>query len=180
MNLGNVKSWSISQGLVKKVVSGGVTLWEKMSYINRVKTSIDTDGSIYNGTGYIGRKRLSSSGVLKDADYASATGYISASSGAIVRIKGVDWNNTSYCYVCAYNASFGFISAVNSNGEYGGGTVSRNGDLATVTLNNNSNIAYVRVSAVHSSADAGYTSVAKPIEGPGSYLIVTINQEITD
>lgn len=168
-----------------KNTSGETALPEQVNpddkkYINQVPISIDTDGSVFNGKGYVGKTRLSSSGVTKSLDYVSTTGYIPASSGAVIRIKGVAWNNATACYVCAYDGDFGFISAVNATGEYGGGTVTRNGDVAEVTLKTNANIAYVRVSAVHTSSDADYFTVPDPKEGPGSYLIVTVNQEITD
>lgn len=152
------------------------------SYTNQVPISIDTDGSVFNGTGYVGATRLSSSGALKTVDYTSTTGYIPASSGAKIRIKGVDWLNqgSAQNYVCAYNSEFEFISAVNKDGSYGGGTVSGDSKVAIVTLLENPEIAYIRVSATHNSNDPGYASVQTKTEGPGSYLIVTVNEEITD
>ena len=170
---------SISSVTGNIIITATATEIVVSSYTNQVPISKDTDGSVFNGKGWIGNTRLSSSGATKSNSYTSVTGYIPATSGAIVRIKGVAWNNAGSCYVCSYNSNFGFVAAVNSDGAYGGGTVSRNGDVSEVTLPNNSNIAYVRVSAVHTQSDAGYTSVADPLEGPGSYLIVTVNQEIT-
>lgn len=138
---------------------------------NLVPYAIDTDGSIYDGDGWIAKKRLSSSGVLKDANYVSTTGFIPASSGAIIRIGGCQWidttNATSSNYVCSYDANFNFICAVNCAGSYGGGTVSGDSSVAVVTLPTNENIAYVRVSAY------GHT-----INGAGETLIVTVNEEI--
>lgn len=154
---------------------------EKM-YTNQVPISIDTDGSVFNGKGYIGATRLSSSGSTKDKEYCSTTGYIPASSGAVIRIKGVSWVNKSAStnYVCAYDSDFKFISAVNSEGYYGGGTVSGDSEVAIVTLPDDNNIVHVRVSAVHEGTDAGYSSVTDKTEGPGSYLIVTVNEEIIE
>ena len=140
----------------------------KQGYTNLVPTSIDTDGTIFNGKGWIEKTRLSSSGVTKTFDYASTTGYMPASSGAVVRIKGSNWDNGTACYVCSYKSDFSFVGAVNSDGLYGGGTVTREGDISIVTLTTNNEIAYVRVSAIGNHS-----------EGPGADLIVTVNEEIT-
>ena len=52
---------------------------DEQKYTNQVPTSIDTDGSVFNGVGYVGRTRLSSSGATKkDADFVTTTGYIPA------------------------------------------------------------------------------------------------------
>lgn len=137
-------------------------------YTNQVPISIDTDGTVFNGKGWIGETRLSSSGVTKTFDYTSTTGYMPASSGAVVRIKGSNWDNGTGCYVCSYKSDFSFVGAVNSEGIYGGGTVTREGDISIVTLTTNNDIAYVRVSAI-----------GDRVEGPGADLIVTVNEEIT-
>ena len=183
IDFSTVKSITIPEGIATKIVAAGQTIWEAVgevvSYTNQVPISKDANGSIFNGKGWIEKTRLSSSGATKANDYTSTTGYIPATSGATIRIKGVAWNNGAD-YVCTYNSGFTFLTALNGQGSYGGGTiVSRVGDVVTVKLPTNSNIAYIRVSAIHSSKDAGYASVAKPIEGPGSYLIVTVNEEIT-
>ena len=149
-------------------------------YTNQVPISVDTDGkTIFNGTGWIGNKRLSSSGAVKDSTYTSVTGYIPASSGDIIRIKGVTWTGSSN-YVCSYDANHGFLTAINGQGAYGGGTLTRDDDVSIVTLPINANIRWIRVSAIHDDRDAGYAGVADKLEGPGSYLIVTVNEEITD
>lgn len=149
-------------------------------YTNQVPISIDTDGTVFNGKGWVEQTRLSSSGGSKTAEYASTTGYISASSCAVVCIKGVSWTGGS-SYVCAYKSDFSFVSALNGEGAYGGGEiVSRIDDVTTIKLLSNSDIAYIRVSASLSASDAGASSVANPKDGPGSYLIVTVNEEITE
>lgn len=176
MIFSNVKSVSIPEGMVTKIANAsGVTLWSKAPEgpVNWVPKSIDTDGSTFNGKGWIGKKRLSSSGVVKDANYVSTTGFIPAKASDVVRIGGCYWldsANSSANYVCTYDANFTFVGAVNCVGSYGGGTVSGDKNVAVVTLKNTSTIAYVRVSAGHS--DYG-------VDGPGAQMIVTINEEIT-
>ena len=178
MIFSNVKSVTIPEGVVTKITNAsGAVLWAKEPEgpTNWVPKSIDTDGSIFNGKGWIGATRLSSSGVAKSANYASTTGYIPAKAGDVVRIAGTYWLSSSFLstnYVCTYDSSFKFIAAVNCGGSYGGGTVSGDSDVAVVKLNNTSTIAYIRVS----SSDASGNAVG--VDGPGDNLIVTINEEI--
>lgn len=183
---------TVNNGSVTPIADGTCTIWAKcgsgyascsvtvamVSYTNKVPTSIGSDGSVLNGKGYESQTRLSSSGSTKSGDYTSTTGYISAKSGDVVRIQGVSYDDNSD-YICAYKSDFSFIGASSGTGSYTGlGTITKSGGIATLALPNNSNIAYIRVSAKHDSADAKYSSVANPIEGPGSYLIVTIDEEI--
>lgn len=176
MAFSNIKAITIPEGVVKKISVGNSIIWEEpSSYKNWVPYSIDTDGSIFNGTGWIGKTRLSSSGATKDANYASVTGYIPAKAGDVVRIAGTYWLSSDYQstnYVCTYDSNFAFIAAVNCAGSYGGGTVSGDSNVAEVILKNTSTIAYIRVS----SSDASGNSVG--VDGPGNNLIVTINEEI--
>lgn len=144
------------------------------SYTNQVPISIDTDGSIYNGVGWIGRTRLSSSGSLSStlSDYVSTTGFIPASSGAVIRIGGTDVKfNSGIHYVIAYDSAFTKLTAVNGEGAYSGGTITDEANgVRAVKLLDNSKIAWVRVTAGTTSSD---------INGPGDKLIVTVNEEIT-
>jgi hypothetical protein len=176
MDFSTIKAITIPEGVVKKISIGNNIIWEEpSSYKNWVPYSINTDGSIFNGTGWIGKTRLSSSGATKSADYASTTGYIPAKAGDVVRIAGTGWLDSNYLstnYVCTYDSDFNFIAAVNCGGVYGGGTVSGDLNVAVVTLKDTSTIAYIRVS----SSDASGNPVG--VDGPGDNLIVTINEEI--
>lgn len=163
------------------VIMASATAVVVSGYTNRVPLSVDENGDIYNGIGWIGATRLSSSGVNKDKEYSSAIGYIRVNSGDVIRIKGIAFN-TSTEYVCAYaldHSFLGYLTGIELS-KNAIGTVVVNGDLATVTLAQNDSIAWIRISAEHNSNDAGYGGVANPKEGPGSYLIVTVNEEITD
>ena len=79
------------------------------AYTNRVSTSIDTDGSIYNGTGYQEGYRLNSSGTTTEASASGAinSGFIPYD-GEVIRVYGstssVVGNNSNY--VILYNADF--------------------------------------------------------------------------
>ena len=119
------------------------------AYTNQVPISIDTNGSIFNGKGWIERTRLSSTGVTKANDFTSATGYMPALSGAIVRIKATAWDNGAD-YICTYNSSFGFLTALSGQGAYGGGEIiSRDGGVTTIRLPSNNNIALFKFVNYH-------------------------------
>lgn len=149
-------------------------------YTNQVPLSVDENGNVFNGKGWLGNTRLSSSGTTKEFGYSSVTGYIRANGGDVIRIKGVQFDAGGE-YVCVYNAKhelIGYLTGASNSANVG--TYVVNGDLTTVTLAANSNIAWIRVSLQHDASDAGYSTVADPMEGPGSYMIVTVNEEITD
>jgi hypothetical protein len=178
MDFSTVKAITIPNGAVKKIERNGVAIWEEpSSYKNWVPYAIDTNKNILNGVGYIGKTRLSSSGATKSASRVSTTGFIPASSGAVIRVPA-EYFDAGSSYVCSYNSSFGFIAAVNYNGGYAGGTVVTNGNVKEITLLNNSNIAYVRVSMEWSSVDTGYSSATDATQGPCEHMIVTVNEEL--
>lgn len=179
MDFSSVTAITIPNGEVTKIAIGDLVLWEApASFKNWVPYSIDTDKSIFNGVGYVGKTRLSSSGATKSASRVSTTGFIPASSGAVIRVPAEYFDGAS-SYVCSYNSSFGFIAAVNSGGAYGGGTVVTDGNTKEITLPNNSSIAYVRVSMEWSSVDTGFASATDNTQGPCEHMIVTVNEEIT-
>lgn len=161
-------------------------------YINQVPISKDTDGVTifgedYNGDGvkdgYLVKTRLSSSGSTKECNYASVTGYISASSGAKIRIKGTGFDKDND-YICAYKSDLSLIGATSGSGGYTGlGTVTREGNGVTLlTLPSNSNIKWVRVCSMWDGDDPNYPldNATLALNGPGAYLIVTVGQEIVD
>lgn len=174
MNLANVKAVVIPEGSVRQIASAdGTVLW-KSGPTNQVPLSIDTDGSIYQGTGFLSGYRLSSSGVLKATDTTSVTGYIPARGGDVVRVSGCWWYNPGFAgsnYVCAYAADFTYLGPVNATGyDYGypGVFAGIGGDeeVAVITLADNAGIAYIRVSCGENSGP------------PGAKMFVTINEEI--
>lgn len=182
----DVTSTVYSNGVISiSSVTGDVvitaTATAKAKYTNQVPISIDTDGSIFNGKGWIEATRLSSSGATKAESYVTTTGFIPATSGAIVRIAGIKWATSTSSgadYVVSYDSDFNFIAAVNAGGSYGGGTVSGDDSVSVVTLLDNDAIAFVRVSAKHDASDASWNLVENRNDGPGDYLIVTVNEEI--
>lgn len=161
--------------------TGTITLWPE-KYLNLVPSSIDTDGTIYNGCGYIDGYRLSSSGALKAQANSAATGFIKATKTDVVRMAGVKWLTTEgYNYFAMYDESFNLIETVN----YSKGETTQNGwsynskgalDRANtyvyvenditrfdIALKDGYDYAYIRISAYGSGAD----------------MIITVNEEIT-
>jgi hypothetical protein len=77
---------------------------------NLVPTSIDTDGSIFNGKGYKDGTRLNSSGVVTTQNDSTSIGFIPCKKGDKFRITGVYFGHsqngpTVYAYISIYNAS---------------------------------------------------------------------------
>ena len=189
MNFSQVKQLTIPEGEVTEIICNGVTLW-KAGYTNQVPVSTDTDGSIFNGVGYIENRRLSSSGGLSSstANGAVTKGFIPwHGDTTILRLKGVEWLNytilSGNLYLMFYDANKksrgenDYMSA----GMYKGGnynhilTVTRDADGVETFVwnkdygNTNAVLNWVR--------SASYVRVTA--QGKGADMIVTINEEIT-
>lgn len=180
--LRELKSLTVDGVALKKLTIEGVPVWQaaqEAAYTNLVPASIDTDGSIFNGgLGYLVGYRLSSSGATKEAAYNAVTGFIPAKAGDVVRITGCGWyHQNAGNYLCAYKADFTFLGAVTSSGvTYSTkvwDSVSIDGVLATVTLADVADIAYIRASA---ASDAAY-EYDQGLE-LGADMVVTVNEEI--
>lgn len=163
-------------GALTAVEEGG----ETTGYTNLVPTSVDTDGSIYNGTGYKDDTRFSTtSGTTKDLENGCVTGFIAVDGSIVntVRIAGYPWiTSIDYNMVCAYTADKTFLGAVTAKngGTSTTGTVifdtlSGTDEVAVVALKSGINIGFIRV-GYYDAANADVT---------GANLIVTVNEEIT-
>ena len=178
----------IPEGDVKQITnSSGQILW-KRGYINQVPISTDTDGSIYNGTGYKDNVRLSSSGGISGSaqNGSTTTGFIPFIGGdsCIIRMKGVQWLNATYdgyghYYIIFYDKNktkLGYLSDSERPNYTHVVTVTRdaNGVESVVWNQNygttNSLLQVVRESAAYIRINA---------YGKGKDMIVTVNEEIT-
>lgn len=188
LNLKDYIYLDIPEGRVKQIArkSDGLVLW-KQGYINWVPRSTDTDGSIFNGTGYKDNVRLSSGGGISGSaqNGSVTTGFIPFVGGdsCIIRMKGVRWVNTSqdglgHYYIIFYDKNktrLGYLSA----GEYPSYT-----HVVTVTRDANG------VESVVWNQDYGTSNSLLQIVrneaafirinayGKGADMIVTINEEI--
>lgn len=155
-------------------------------YTNLVPISTDTDGSIYNGTGYKENVRLSSSGGVSGTAQAGSvtTGFIPVTATDIIRMKGAEWigmtaAHSGHWYLNFYKSDKTLIEALPSEsyagGTYGTGiTYDATTGVTTFDLTNlsaafmgtlkNAPAAYFRINAY----------------GKGADLIVTVNEEIKE
>ena len=163
------------------VITATATAVVVSGYVNQVPLSVDEDGNIFNGKGWIEATRLSSSGTTKECDYSSTTGYIKVKSGDVVRIRGAIFNDGSE-YLCAYDANHTFLGYVcGTTLSTSIATAVCDEYLTTITLSNtNDNIAWVRVCIKMDGHEPWYDGSYDIAEGPGRFLVVTVNEEITD
>lgn len=152
--------------------------------VNQVPISTDTDGSIYNGTGYKDNARLSSSGgVSGSAQNGSVvTGFIPYTSLGIIRIKGATWANGvdgMHWYINAYDANKTFKASVAAQGyaegSYAGMSAVYDESTGVTTIDFSGMSSGNATRAAFEQA-AYFRINAK---GKGADLIVTVNQEIT-
>lgn len=164
------------------VIPGGTTA----NFTNQVPISTDTDGSIFNGTGYKDNVRLSSSGSISGTaqDGSVTIGFIPWKNTDIVRMKGAEWSAdlSGHYYFTLYNSNKEAYGGVGNGciepGGAAGAHLSVIYDEATgITTfsiddpdgdtgafrNNAKTAAFIRINAY----------------GKGEDLIITINEEIT-
>lgn len=165
-----VKSITIPEGVVTKIMSAGKTLWEAVRYKNWIPFSTDADGkTIFNGgLGYKNNSRLNSSAAVVTLDGYTVTGYIPARAGNIVRVKGVTFDSAhnTGCYFYTFDSSFKSLKyerPSDSSTEDISITQEGNGVIAFSLVDYNTSVRYIRFSAY----------------GDGVNAIVTVNEEIT-
>ena len=163
---------------------------EDSGYTNLVATSIDTDGSIFNGVGYKDEYRLNSSGAVAAQTDSTATGFMPAAKGDVFRITGVRFGTSAtagvYGYVSIYDTSKTKLQSVSVDAYLG--SPSSYGFAITPTPSSG----YVYPTDVYtidfanapdSMAFVRFSSSIAPIDNiakqSGADMIVTVNEEIT-
>lgn len=167
----------IPEGRVKRIarVSDGIVLWTA-GYINQVPLSIDTDGSIYNGVGYMDGYRLSSNGTLKELDSSCVSGLIAATNGDVIRTYGCDWSSGTeygesfYTYIGFYDAAMNWIGAWNNYGTNNGYS-----NVAGCTITEDDN----GVTTFAPNVKVEYAYIRISLYGSGADMVITVNEEIT-
>lgn len=175
INVGTVRYLKIPEGNVKTITrkADGIMLW-KARYQNLVPTSIDSDGSIFNGCGYINGCRVRSSGATVEFPNAAATGYIPVMAGDTVRFKGGNWS-VSDSHNCLHYSDENFVAlgSFTPQPAYYGICHSKNSDIAESNgvyihiVPDNANIRYLRMSLYGSGTH-------------GADMVVTVNEEIDE
>lgn len=150
-----------------------------VGYTNLVPTSIDIDGSIYNGVGYKENYRLSSSGNETSQTGACITGYIPFKHGQVIRTVGSTGSaSEGGMYIGFYNSSFekvtvSYISAIATE-EQEGSYIQRDDGLYEATVNTGH---FGSGNFYEEMIQSSYIRVSlNPCSG--SNMIVTLNEEI--
>ncbi len=190
MDFANLKSLTIPEGEVSEISVDGVMIW-KGGGTNQVPISTDTDGSIFNGTGYIENRRLSSSGGLSGSaqNGSVTTGFIAFPNDDgthgdrnVIRMKGVEWlnataNHQGHYYVNFYDSSKKFLDyfAAAEAGSYAHIiTVTRDTNgIETISFNTEYGTSNVKLQYIRQASFIRITAYGK-----GADMIVTINEEI--
>ena len=185
MNLADYKKLSIGGIELKTLTINGTLAWKSKSFTNLVPTSIDTDGSIYNGVGYKENVRLSSTGGISGSaqNGSVTTGFIPwHGDGDVLRLKGVEWKNATanyqgHYYLDFYDGNKKFLDYISSESHASYGhivTVTRDADgVETIVWNQSygdTNACLLHVRAASFIRLNAY--------GKGKDMIVTINEEI--
>ena len=146
------------------------------SYTNQLPNATDTDGSIYNSTGWAPNYRLNSAGAAESSTGLYLTGFIPVSLGDVVRLKNVTWQYGVTSGIASNNQRISFYNASKThlgqtNGTGAGGTLAGVKDdnniwtqfkvqsFSGVTLDN---VAYFRLCCAGLSEDS----------------IITVNEEV--
>lgn len=191
MDFSKLKKLTIGGVELVKLFLGGVQVWAMKTFTNQVPISTDTNGSIFNGVGYIENRRLSSSGGLSGSaqNGSVTTGFIPwYGDTTYLRMKGVEWKDANanyggHYYVIFYDANK--KSRSGDNDHIASGDLSRMDHILTVTRDANG------VETFIFNKDYGTTNTllqwvrsAKYIRitarGKGADMIVTVNEEITE
>ena len=176
----NAKAVTFARKAVAKLELGGKKIWEAVTYKNWAKFAIDTDGSLYNGLGYMEDYRMSSSGGVSALSGAIHSGYIPVEYGDVIRASGSTAAvGQSGNYLTLYDASFSrlrtetmsnctaasFFSATYVKGDDG---------FYTITIDTN------KTGATMASAmqNAAYFRISFGKCEPENFVI-TVNEEIT-
>lgn len=180
INWANVKYLKIPEGNAKAISIGGVQVW-KSGYLNLVPTSIDSDKSIFNGTGYKENTRLNSSGALSTS---SASGCIVSGfipySGGVIRAKGSTAAiGQSGHYVAVYGDNFNCLKSATSSSiaayaKYGSYAQQSDG---TYLLTVSNPALYLSENYSIDIANVKYIRVSMP-SCSSTNFVVTIDEEI--
>ena len=118
----DLKALSIKEGEVTKITSGGVVLWEKISFLphtNLVPTAKNKDGTTLDGVGY--RRQCIWNGANISSGFAlfTAIGLIPFGNGTVqhdIYVYGLDFTGSSsnryYVYGSTYNMMDGITSGI--------------------------------------------------------------------
>lgn len=145
-------------------------------YTNQVTRSVDTDGTVYNGCGYLTGHRLDASGAVALSG-AIASGYVPYN-GQVIRIwgssdasVGVDGN-----YFCMYGSDFSHINTIDFYNMSNYGAVwEQVGEKYMLTIDP---AALTNVYVQEQLASAGYIRASFGIIGSAEDFVITLDESI--
>lgn len=168
------------------VITAICTEIKEYTYTNQVPISIDTDGSVFNGVGYMDDWMLvGKTGTAAEREWACITGFIPAKENDVVRIIAPKWESAhDINRIYAYNKDFEFLCSTSSTRSHNYNTetnpdkytlehsIEHTDTMTIVTMGRKtigSGIAYIRICNIGDNT------------GPcsGADMIVTVNEEIT-
>ena len=188
MDFRTLKKLSIGGVELKQLFINGIQAWKAITFKNLVPESTDTDGSIFNKTGYKDNARLGSNGSVSSSAQAGSvtTGFIPCVQGNtdIIRIKDAVWLRdqiaTGHYYLHYYDANKNQLAYISSS-QYDAETTYQN--MMDISYDANTGI----TTFIHKNPNAtgSITEYAKRAKyfrlnayGKGADLIVTVNEEI--
>lgn len=167
----DITSTAYRNGVVSiAAVTGNVviTVTAVLPKVNQLPTSVDTDGTIYNGTGYKANTRLNSSGTVSTQSGYYTTGFMPVEEGDLIEFVNItlDADNSisgyNYQYIAFYDSTKTLLSSCSMYARdwvanYGSTLINPytmdSTNLTSITPHGNSggrnltNIAYFRISA---------------------------------
>lgn len=184
------KGVSVADNATSDDLAAYIELIKAITFTNLVPTSVDTDGSVYNGCGYKDDTRLSSSGGVSDSAQANSvtTGFMPFKNTDVIRVKGAEWVGASakyggHYYINLYDADRKFITGGGiPSTTYDGDSGARSQLSATYDEATGVTTFYI---INPDGSTGGFRAAAKIAKyfringyGKGADLIVTVNEEI--
>ena len=166
---GSISIASVTGDIVIKAVATKI-----ISYTNQVTISTDTDGNVFNGTGYKDGYRINSSGAEAELSGFTATGFIPFTKGQTIRIGGEGITYDSYgCILMCYDTSKTVIANVGIGYQHVGSTT-----YGTWTTENTSVFCLDPVDNYPSTFSGDNLYIRISAKGSGANLIVTLDEKI--
>ena len=173
----NVKTWAVLAGVVIKLTSAGVTLWQIADTIkNLLPTATDTDRkTVFNGIGYVSGKRLSSSGAVSSSVASMcASCFIPAVIGDTVYIKDLKPVSGVTAYFITYNSANTKVKH-QTLGQKTDGSAWSNANSVGYTYDEENNILVVSLTSVNFGTGFDAFRFSGHMD---ENTIVTVNKEL--
>lgn len=144
------------------------------NFTNMLPTAIDTDGSVYNGIGYIkSGYRLNTNGSLLQDPYCGCTGFIPVKQNDVVYVKNIkfatsDQSEVGHPCIVSYDSSFAYMAHRTGKNvatdDYFFGEYELLEDGFKIKIFQRSTVAYIRLSYPRANiSDQPIVSINNPI-----------------